>query len=303
LIARDSNRELNLRMLEVELAAARKLGRILQQVLWKDTGCFEGDGLEFVICQLLFLRAERTFAAIRTLARQRMVDDAFALVRVLVEKVINAEYILLTGTDAALDYMRYYAFRGWNDLEDTQKFTPEIAPKNIAELLHRLHDDHRRAKAKVTKQSFNRHDWIDLSFAKRAQAVDEALQKKFSMRGCKATQILYRATYQDGASYLHGMWASISRSIELGSSIQELDDERADDGMVTRSIGIRIKDKDPRVAAKALNAANLTAISLLLFVGKVFDKRKYLTWVAAFKRQYVTDQRIARGLAQPVGSS
>jgi hypothetical protein len=292
-------------MLEVELAAARKLGRMLQQVLWKDMGRFEAAGFEFVVCQLLFLRAERTFAAIRTLARRRMVDDAFALVRVLVEKVINAEYILLTGTDAALDYVQYYAFRGWNDFEDTQRFTPEIAPKYTAEFLRQLHNAHRQAKTKAdgSARYANRNDWIGLPFSKRAQAVDEVLLRKFGMRGCKATQILYRATYQDGASYLHGMWASISRSIELKPSIHELDDERADDGMVLQSVGIRIKDKDPRVAANALNAANLTAISLLFFVGKVFDKRKYLTWGAAFKRQYVEDRRIARGLAQRVGSS
>jgi hypothetical protein len=32
------------------------------------------------------------------------VDDAFALVRVLVEKIINGEYLLLTGSEAALDF-------------------------------------------------------------------------------------------------------------------------------------------------------------------------------------------------------
>lgn len=93
MMARDSKRERDLQMLEVELAGARKLGRKLQQILWKDMPKFEATGFEFVIAYLLFLRAERTFLSLRTLARLRMVDDAFALVRVMVEKVINAEYI------------------------------------------------------------------------------------------------------------------------------------------------------------------------------------------------------------------
>lgn len=72
-MARDSKRERDFRMLDVELCAARKLGRKLQQILWKDMTKFESTGFEFVIAYLLFLRAERTFSSLRTLARLRMV--------------------------------------------------------------------------------------------------------------------------------------------------------------------------------------------------------------------------------------
>jgi hypothetical protein len=106
---RKSAGEANVRGLTVELAAAQELGRKLQQLVWKDMKHFESTGFEFLIAYVLFLRAERTFSSIRTLARLGMVDDAFALVRVMIDKVINAEYILVAGTDTALDYMRYHA--------------------------------------------------------------------------------------------------------------------------------------------------------------------------------------------------
>src|SRR5579863_1149031 len=142
LMARDSRRDRDLRMLAIELAAGRKLDRKLQQLLWQDMAHFEADGFEFAISFVLFLRAERTFSSIRTLARLRNVDDAFALVRVMVEKIINAEYILLKGTDTALDYIQYHAFREWRDL---QSITPELVPKYAAAVIERLRDAHDRA--------------------------------------------------------------------------------------------------------------------------------------------------------------
>ncbi len=76
---------------------------------------FVSIGFEFAIAYVLLLRAERTHASIRTLARLRFGDDAFALVRVMVEKTINAEYILLKGTDVALDYNPVPCFQRGGD--------------------------------------------------------------------------------------------------------------------------------------------------------------------------------------------
>jgi hypothetical protein len=69
---------------------------------------FEPRSFESPVAHVLFLRAERTLPSIRTLARLRNVDEAFALVRVMVEKVLNAEYILLAGTDAALQIKCFF---------------------------------------------------------------------------------------------------------------------------------------------------------------------------------------------------
>lgn len=296
MITRDLNRARNLRTLEVQLAASRKLGRKLQQLLWRDMVHFEATGFEFPIAYILFLRAERTFASIRTLSRLRMVDDAFALVRVMVEKVINAEYILLAGTDAALDYMQYHAFREWRDLEELRKVSPEVAPNYSAEAMKRLRDAHDRAKTKTmpdgsTKNRFGRgHDWIEMGLSKRAESIDETLKRRFSMRAFNSTQILYHSTYKKGAVYLHGMFASLARSLEPDRGDSQLEE----DGMVDVRVGIRTRDKDPHVAVEALNAANLAALSTILFAGKVFEKKEYLKWVASFKDSYIGDLRKAR---------
>jgi len=296
LIARDLKRERDLRTLEIQLAAARKLDRKLQQLLWKDMVGFEATNFESLIAYMLLLRAERTFASIRILSRLRLVDDAFALVRVMVEKVINAEYILLAGTDAAMDYMQYHAFREWRDFEELRKVSPEVAPNYTDEVLERLRNAHDGAKTKTlpdgsTKNRFGRgHDWIGMGLSKRAECIDETLKKRFSMRSAKVTQILYHSTYKKGAVYLHGMWASLARSLESDPS----DSQIQEDGNVTVTVGIRVKDKDPHVAVEALNTANLAALATILFVGKVFEKKEYIKWADGFKGHYIRDLRKAR---------
>ena len=69
-----------------------ELGRGMQRLLWSkslDHGTF---GFEFAVSYVLFLRAERSLASIRVLVRHGLNDDAMALVRVMVEKIITAEY-------------------------------------------------------------------------------------------------------------------------------------------------------------------------------------------------------------------
>jgi len=294
------NRKRDLRMLAVELAAARRIGRKLQQLLWRRMTHFEADGFEFAIAYALFVRAERTFSSIRTLARLSNVDDSFALVRVMVEKIVNAEYILLTGTETALDYVQFLAFREWRDL---QVVTPEIAPKYTPDVLRRLRDAHDQAKTKTLpdgsqKNRYGRgNDWIEMGLSKRAEAVDELLKKKFAARTFKSTRMLYDATYHKSASYLHGMWASLGRSFE--SEGRDDDASEPEDGMVTMSVGIRLRDKNPRVAVEALKAANLAALSVLLFMGRVFKKKEYLDWVSDFKSTYQEERRRVGSLSSP----
>lgn len=293
---RNLKSERDAKILKVELTAARKLGRKLQQLLWKDMPHFEHSGLEFTIAYVLFLRAERTFSSIRTLARLRMVDDALALVRVMSEKVINAEYILLQGTDTALDYIQYHAFRQWRDLQELKLVSPELAPNYTAEFLEKLRKAHDQVKMRTCpdgsqKSRFGRgHDWIDIGLSKRAEIIDETLKKRFSMRAFRSTQILYQSTYKKGAVYLHGMWASLARSLESGPSNSPVDE----DGMTEMSFGVRIKDRDPGIAIEALNTANLAAAATILFIGKVFKRKNYLDWVNDFKGPYLEELRAAK---------
>lgn len=215
----------------------------------------------------------------------------------MVEKVINAEYILLAGTDTALDYIQYQAFRGWRDLEEFQEVSPEAAPKYTAESLKQLRSAHDRAKMRMLpdgsqKHRFGKgHDWIDIGLSKRAESVDKALREKFSMRTFKSTRVLYHSTYKKSAGYLHGMFESLVRSLESEQSEGAVDE----DGKTEMSIGIRIKDKDPRIAVEALKTANLAAFAMILFVGKIFNKKQYLEWISSFKVAYLENRRRAQG--------
>jgi len=99
--------------------------------------------------------------------------------------------------------------------------------------------------------------------------------------------------YKKGAVYLHGTWASLVRSFK-----SEEGESATDDGETVRmSIGIRIKDQDPRVAVNALHSANVVASSMILFLGKMFEKEKYLKWVDSFRGAYLEDLRKARGIS------
>ena len=64
-----------------------------------------------------------------------------------------------------------------------------------------------------------------MGLPKRAKFVDEVLQQRFSMPGAISTQILYRIAYKQGAVYLHGMWASLARSLEMAAGSDEVDRE------------------------------------------------------------------------------
>jgi len=159
-MSRDDTRQRSLRILDAELDASRKLGRKLQRLLWRDMANITPTGIEFAVSYVLFLRAERTFSSIRTLARMRMVDDAFALVRVLVEKIINGEFLLFADSDLTLDFMQYHAFQEWRDLEGLQQVSPQLVPKYSAEVLTELQKAHDRAKTKsLTRRNDDKSIW------------------------------------------------------------------------------------------------------------------------------------------------
>jgi len=292
----DAGKALHFRLLSVELAASRKLGRKLQRLLWHDMTSVAPPGIEFAISYVLFLRAERTFSSIRTLARMQLVDDAFALVRVLVERVINGEFLILAGTEPALDFMQYHAFREWRDFEDLRQVSAELIPKHTAEFLAELQKAHDKAKTRSLPDGSKKNrygrgsDWIEMGLSKRAEFVDDSLKQRFSMTKQTSTRVLYHIAYKKGAVYLHGMWASLARSLEIGNGSDHVDAE----GYCEMSVGIRVKDRNPHVAASALNAANLAAFSLILFLDRVFMNKVNQSWVTDFKDRYVLDLKKAR---------
>ena len=63
-------------------------------------------------------------------------------------------------------------------------------------------------------------------------------------------------------------WTSIARSLEEGES-RPIDDR---DENIEITLGIRIKDRDPRIAAMALNSANLAVFNSAVEIEQsIFD--------------------------------
>jgi hypothetical protein len=277
--------------LKTELELSRELGRKLQRLVWKDFSKIEPFSFELSITYLLFLRAERTFASIRLLAKLGHVDDAFALVRVFVEKVINAEYIFFAGTEAALDYLQFGSFKQWKDLEELTDFDQNLVPKHSEDFRSKLKKMHDAAEfkqlpnGKKIKRYGRGHDWTELGLSKRAAFVDAAFASRLNQPNFGLTQTLFYSTFKKGAVYLHGTWDSIARSLEQDMNHPEVitgDNDRA-----SLSVGIKLKDKNPKIAAEAIVAADICAASMLMFFDKAFGKKVYTSWLIDFHKRRV----------------
>jgi len=262
-----------------------ELGRALQRLLWSrsiKTGSF---GFEFAVSYVLFLRAERSLASVRTLVRSGLTDDAMALVRVMVEKIITAEYILLVGMEAALDYIQYLPFSEWRNYQDLQGRNPGLCPSYTADQLRDLQDAHDRAKTKILPDGSVKHrygrgsDWTEVSLSKRAKKVDLLLKDRHFTA---TTEVLFDATYKKSAAYLHGSFASIGRSMETRPNG---DQPPSDSELQNIEIGFRIRDKAPQLGIEALKAANVAAFQALGFLSQVLEHEKSRKWALSYARK------------------
>ena len=213
------NKRLESDELSAQLGLGVKIARKLRNLLWNRADEFEIRTFEGVVMYALFLHAERTFLSIRTLARKGTVNDAMALVRVMVEKVINAEYIYLAGTDTAIDYVEFDAFREWRDHEERREFDPKVDESYDADSLDKTHSAYLKARTRTlangtTINRFGRgHDWIEMGLRKRAETVDDQIGKKFEANKFPFAQILYFTAFKKSSRYLHGLWESVVRTL------------------------------------------------------------------------------------------
>jgi len=264
-----------------------ELGRGIQRILWSKSLDSHGFGFEFAVSYVLFLRAERSLAAIRLLVREGLTDDAMALVRVMVEKVINAEYILLGGAEPAMDFIQFGAFDDWRTYQEISERHPSLAPqykKQVSKDLKRMHDE---ARIKIlpdgsAKNRYGRgHDWIELSLLKRSQKVDALLKER---RLPAKTCMMFDGSYKRSAQYLHGSFASIVRSIDAG---RDKGKPLIDSGKVEVEVGIRLRDNSPKLGVDALATANAVAFQMLAFLADVLSQQKSKQWVMAFAKKNV----------------
>jgi hypothetical protein len=275
-----------------------ELGRALQRLLWSRPIKHGSFGFEFAVSYVLFLRAERSLASVRTLVRSELTDDAMALVRVMVEKIITAEYILLVGMEAALDYVQYLPFSEWRNYEDLHARNPGLCPSYTPDQLKDLRTAHDKAKTKIlpdgsVKPRYGRgNDWTELSLSKRAKKVDLLLKERHFTG---STEILFDATYKKSAGYLHGSFASIGRSMETRTNG---DQPPSDSELQNVEIGFRIRDKAPQLGIDALKGANAAAFQMLGFLSQVLEDKKSRDWASSFARKTMERSK-ARTVRKP----
>jgi hypothetical protein len=205
-----------------------------------------------------------------------------ALVRVMVEKIITAEYILLVGMEPAMDFIQFLAFSEWCSYQELKDRTPSLAPSYTEQQLKKLEAAHDKAKIKVmpdgsSKNRYGRgHDWTELSLLKRAKKVDALLKERHLIAG---TCFMFDASYKKSAEYLHSSFASIARSIERSGDKRKTPDGS---GKVELDVDILIRDSGTRIGVDALKAANVAAFQMLAFLVDVLKHKKSRQWAMLF---------------------
>lgn len=191
------------------------------------------------IAILLFNRCLQTHEAVELLARQSLIDDAWVLVRALVEYAVNAVYMLCVADAATAD--------NFNDYQDYQTYNVLKGLKDTDEpMLRRLVSSEEEEKARVRFEKVQgRFDgkhgdrWCsDDALHKRAARVDSVVS---GQTGEKRTDLkwLVNTLWRYASGYTHGMAGALSNHFE----------ENAHEVLIKRK-------PTYREAAKAMQSAN-----------------------------------------------
>ena len=243
-----------------QLAIAKELLALAYEIcegtLHAETEFTRKDYIFFALADKNFA----TFEAIQALCERSLLDDAFALVRVLTECTINAAYVEYVTADVADDYANYSDFRNWVEYEGLR----EVAPELVAQVPATEVEEMQRKYAAVRERyERNRNrDWCSDSLFERASKIDKAIGGEFNL-----LRILVNSPWRKARAYVHGTASSITSRVR----------EEAE-GIVIRR---RFTKEE---AAAALFAANMVMFALLMFVDLRLGKRNAEKWRALYDR-------------------
>jgi hypothetical protein len=198
------------------------------------------------IALTLFYRSLQTHEASEILLKQKLVEDARVLVRVLVENEVNCAYMLLVGDEeTATDFVKYPRY--WNyflmrDLKsvDEGRFRKQVSVELEAETRKEYNALHPRFKDR------RNGGWcMDAKLHERARKVDEKLAE-FVKQPYIEFRWLVNSEWRFAGSHVHGNADALLEQVSRSENV------------------ITIEQKyDPEDAAEALYAANF-ALSLVL---------------------------------------
>jgi hypothetical protein len=199
------------------------------------------------IALTMFYRSLQTHEAIEILLRRELVEDAEALVRVLVENEVNCAYMLVVGDEETVqDFIRYPRFKNYVLMQglkavDETRFRKQVSVK-LEDETRREHD------ALLPRYKDRRGEWCaDGKLLARAAKIDERLA------AVKAPYIEFRwlvnSSWRFNSAHVHGNADALLEQVSRSGN------------------EIIIEQKfDAEDAAEALYIANLSVALLLRFI-------------------------------------
>jgi len=144
-----------------------------------------------------------TFEAIRILCEHSLVDDAFALVRTLIEGIINATFVFFMNDATAKDYADFSDYHKWIQFRDFDEKVAREAESAVP--MAEVEEMKNKYEAVRMRYEKNRNrDWHPDNLYKRASKVDA----KFG-QDCKEMRALVNSAWRMACQYVHGTAGSV----------------------------------------------------------------------------------------------
>jgi hypothetical protein len=198
------------------------------------------------IALTMFYRSLQTHEAIEILLKQKLIEDARVLVRVLVENEVNCAYMLLVGDEeTANDFVKYPRYWNYFLMRDLKSVDENRFRKNVSVEL----EDETRQEYEALLPRFEARrngEWcVDSKLHERARKVDEKLAE-FVEQPYIEFRWLVNSEWRFAGSHVHGNADALLEQVSRSENVMTIEQRY-----------------DPEDAAEALYAANF-AVSLVL---------------------------------------
>lgn len=191
---------------------------------------------------LIFYRSLQTHEAIEILLKQKMVEDARVLLRVLVEHSVNSAYMVTVGNDqTATDFIKYPVYWKYKMLRDLRNVDENRFRKSVSvELEEEIRKDYEALHPRF-KDRRNGEWCADGQLHKRAARVDEFLGQRYV-----EFRWLVNSEWRFASSGVHGMADTLLEQVSQSNGVTTIEQKY-----------------EPEEAATALYSTNF-ALALLL---------------------------------------
>jgi Family of unknown function (DUF5677) len=198
------------------------------------------------IALTIFYRSLQTHEAIQLLLKEKLVEDARVLVRVLVEYTVNCAYMLVVADEkTATDFVKYPRYWNYFLMQDLKAVDESRFRKHVSvELEDETREEYEALRARFENR--RNSEWcVDAKLHQRAAKVDDGFAE-FLKQPYNEFRWLVNSEWRFAGSHVHGNADALLEQVSRSEN------------------GITIQQKfDAEDAAEALYAANF-ALSLVL---------------------------------------